>query len=73
MKNPTMSHLEAWQHFEKNFIETGTIKPIPHELRSVQYDYREGRILGPKRVKKMLEKYAPGAYEWSETVTFLEK
>jgi hypothetical protein len=70
----TLTPLEAWDNFVEHVIPT-LPKPIPREIQHARYS-REGRgtykPLGKDRIKRLLEKYAPGRYEFREVVILHE-
>jgi len=65
-----LAPLEAWDDFYTNFKCEGN---TPNEIILAEYTRREkltikGRTktLGEKRIKRLLEKYAPGKYRFHE-------
>ena len=73
----TMTPLEAFKHFLENWEGS-----IPKDVQNAKY-VMEGRPvkrgqrmvylnLGPKRIKALLNRYAPGKYEFREVVIFHE-
>ena len=70
--------MEAWNHFYEWVRQQPEWKALPEKERKRIYDAQadatgtRGKALGPRRIKKLLDKYAPGKYEFREVVTFHE-
>lgn len=73
----TFTPMNAFKHFLDNWQGS-----IPKDVQNAKYAM-EGRpivrngkrvvvALGPKRIKSLLDKYAPGKYEFKEVVIFHE-
>ena len=73
----TFTPMEAFKHFLENWQGA-----IPKDVQNAKY-VMEGRPvkrgnrmvylnLGTKRIKRLLDKYAPGKYEFREVVVFHE-
>lgn len=65
-----MTHLEAWDEFYKNYTCEGN---KPNEIVLAEYTRHGGLVikgvtknLGIARVRRILEKYAPGKYAFHE-------
>ena len=64
-----LNPLEAWDDFYRDFKCEGN---KPNELVLAEYTRRGGLIngkpktLGEKRIRRLLEKYAPGKYQFHE-------
>ena len=60
---------DAFRHFLNNYKGE-----MNSELYEAKYtlEGRRGYSLGPRRIKRLLDKYAPGKYEFRETVIFHE-
>jgi hypothetical protein len=66
----TLTPLEAWDDFVSVVVPT-LPKPIPLEIQHARYArHRRGTFdaLGSKRIKRLLEKYAPDRYTFQEAV-----
>ena len=72
-----LSPLEAWDDFYLNFKCEGN---TPNEIVLAEYT-RRGKLkvngktkhLGEKRVRRLLEKYAPGKYHFHEGQPYFTK
>ena len=76
MEPKHLTPMEAWDDFYKNYTSPGN-KPkggIPNDLRVAQVTRRgktkqvsgATKTLGPERIKRLLDKYAPGEYQFHE-------
>ena len=65
----TFSPPDAFRHFLDNWKGA-----IPKEIQEAKYALEGKRThgLGGKRIKRLLEQYAPGKYEFKEVVIFHE-
>ena len=61
--------LQAFLHFLENY--TGQMNPELYEAKYTAQGLRKHPI-GAKRIKRLLDKYAPGKYEFREVVIFHE-
>jgi len=77
MKKKHLTPLEAWDDFYKNYKESK-----PSELYVAQKTYegkafqpKSGKVkqLGPLRIRRLLDKYAPGQYEFHEGSPYFTK
>ena len=69
--------MEAFRHFLENWQGA-----IPKDVQNAKYAMEGREILrngkrvkiglGPRRINRLLDKYAPGKYEFRETVIFHE-
>lgn len=72
-------HLKAWTHFYDYIRQSPVWKDIPQNERKRIYDAnadakrQRKKGLGYERAKNILNKYAPGKYEFRETVIFHEE
>lgn len=74
----TFTPMDAFKHFLENWKGT-----VPVDVQNARYAMEGREILrngkrvkiglGPKRIKSLLEKYAPGKYEFREVVIFHDK
>lgn len=70
---------EAWEDFWSTIKPT--MRKVPNELHVAQSTWKgvlrqkSGKVksLGGQRVKRLLEKYAPGVYEFHESVGFTKE
>ena len=69
MDTKHLTPLEAWDDFYKNFERDGK---TPNEIVLAEYTRRGGwfngktKNLGERRIKRLLDKYAPGKYQFHE-------
>jgi len=71
MEEKRLTPLEAWDEFYKNYKCDG---PIPNELVVAQATHNgnqknksgKAKNLGVARIARLLEKYAPGKYQFHE-------
>lgn len=77
MDTKHLSPLEAWDDFYKNFKCEGN---TPNELVLAEYTNKQKLIvngktkrLGEKRIRRLLEKYAPGKYTFHEGQPYFTK
>ena len=77
MDTKHLSPLEAWEDFYKNFKCEGN---MPNELVLAEYTNKQKLIvngktkrLGEKRIRRLLEKYAPGKYTFHEGQPYFTK
>lgn len=73
-----VTHMEAWNDFYKwmeSRRDAGEIKAIPKDVQEAKYANEGLRKhgLGEKRIKNILTKYAPGRYEFRESVILKEQ
>lgn len=65
----TLTPEQAFDHFLKNWEGA-----VPKDVQEAKYarDGLRRAGLGRTRIKNLLEKYAPGKYEWREVVVVRE-
>jgi hypothetical protein len=70
MDTKQLTPIEAWDEFYKNYTCKGN---KPNEIVLAEYTRRERLIvkgvtkaLGVKRIRRLLDKYAPGQYDFHE-------
>ena len=84
MKEKQLTPVEAWEEFWSNYMANKPVR-IPNELE-VAHLTHSGRIsaqwgkdktkkkkLGPLRIRRLLDKYAPGQYEFHEGSPYFTK
>lgn len=70
--------MEAWRHFYEWVRKQPVWKSMPHGERKRIYDAQadangtRGKALGVRRIRRILEKHAPGKYEFQEVVVYHE-
>lgn len=79
MSKKHMTPLEAWEDFYSNFKCEGK---MPGELivanataknRVTQPKSGKPKVLGPLRIRRLLDKYAPGQYEFHDGSPYFTK
>lgn len=77
MDTKHLGPLEAWDDFYRNFQREGN---TPNEIVVAEYTRRgklvvrgKTKTLGVKRIRRLLEKYAPGKYEYHEGQPYFTK
>ena len=63
---------EAFRHFLDNYQPADG--KVPKEIQEAKYTLEGKRTysLGARRIKRLLDEYAPGKYEFREVVVFHE-
>lgn len=54
---------EAWTDFEETVVPS-IVRPLPAEIYRAVSHRRTGK-LGTRRIRRLLEKYAPTKYSWN--------
>jgi len=72
-----MTYIEAWKDFYKwmeSRRDAGDISQIPKDVQEAKYaeDGRRRHGLGHKRIKSLLNKYAPGRYRFEEVFFLMQ-
>jgi len=72
MEDKRLTPLEAWDEFYKEYTKPEG-DPFPNEIsvaNSTRWGHQRNgdntKTLGEKRIKRLLEKYAPGKYQFHE-------
>lgn len=77
MDGPHLTPLEAWDDFYLNFERAGR---TPNEIAVAEHTRRgrhvvngKAKTLGAKRIRRLLEKYAPGKYRYHDGQPYFTK